>query len=215
MSTENAETDRELTPRKKPKRICYFNQNWLNDQKFKNWLSNVSDDNTSAMCKLCNCKFTIKYQGLSAIDCHINSNKHKESVKANSTTQSVANFFPKKSSSEDLSIIAYEVTSVYHNVVHHNSYSSLDCHLKLVKKMLSDSKLAQKIHCGRTKSEAIVENVLSPYSIEIMINTMRESDSKPYSISSDASNKGNVKYFPLVITFFDKDYGVKNFVLDF
>jgi hypothetical protein len=74
MDTEKDKTDNE-TPKKKAKRICYFNKNWLNDPKFKNWLSSVNDDNTSAMCELCNCKFTIKYQGLSAIESHINSNK--------------------------------------------------------------------------------------------------------------------------------------------
>jgi sulfite reductase alpha subunit-like flavoprotein len=72
--------------------------------------------------------------------------------------------------------------------------------LKLIKKILPDSKIAQKTHCGRTKSEAIVENVSSPHSIEVMINKMREMNPKPYSISSDASNKGNLKHFPLVIT---------------
>jgi hypothetical protein len=214
MDTEKDKTDSE-TPKKKAKRNCYFNKNWLNDDKFKNWLSSVSYDNTSAMCKLCNCKFTIKYQGLSAIESHINSNKHKESVKAKTKAQSLVDFFPKKSLSEDLSVVAYEVTSVYHNVIHHNSYLSLDCHLKLIKKILPDSKIAQKTHCGRTKSEAIVENVSSPHSIEVMINKMREMNPKPYSISSDASNKGNLKHFPLVITFFDNNYGVKNFVLDF
>ena len=96
MSTDKDITDCELTPKKKPKCICYFNQNWLNDNKFKSWFKSVSNDNTFAKCKLCDCKFTIKYQGLSAIECHNNSNKHKESVKLQSRTQSVVNFFPKK-----------------------------------------------------------------------------------------------------------------------
>jgi hypothetical protein len=66
MDTEKDKTDSE-TPKKKVKRIRYFNKNWLNDSKiakFKNWLLSVSYDNTCAMCKVCNCKFTIKCEGL-------------------------------------------------------------------------------------------------------------------------------------------------------
>ena len=58
----------------------------------------------------------------------------------------------------------------------------------------------------------IVINVLSPLSIEYNLQLLGD---KRYSISIDASNKGNVKYYPLCVKFYDKFEGIKNFVLDF
>ena len=44
---------------------------------------------------------------------------------------------------------------------------------------------------------------------------MSETKSKRFSISSDASNKGNVKLFPIGVQYFTIEKGIVNFVLDF
>uniref|UniRef100_A0A8C5MH05 Mitochondrial pyruvate carrier n=1 Tax=Leptobrachium leishanense TaxID=445787 RepID=A0A8C5MH05_9ANUR len=61
------------------------------------------------------------------------------------------------------------------------------------------------MHCGKTKCEANVQNVLSPSSVEIVVEQIQ--GGKPSSISLNASNKGNLKYFPLAVTYFDKEKG--------
>lgn len=62
--------------------------------------------------------------------------------------------------------------------------------------------------------EAISKNVLAPYAIETVVKKIKDQNSK-FSISIDASNKGNRKFFPLVVTFFDDEDGVVNYLLDF
>lgn len=62
--------------------------------------------------------------------------------------------------------------------------------------------------------EAISKNVLAPYAIETVVKKIKDQNSK-FSISIDASNKGNKNFFPLVVTFFDDEDGVVNYLLDF
>uniref|UniRef100_H3ACH3 DUF4371 domain-containing protein n=1 Tax=Latimeria chalumnae TaxID=7897 RepID=H3ACH3_LATCH len=65
--------------------------------------------------------------------------------------------------------------------------------------------------CGKTKCEAICCNVIAPHSVETVLKELHVSF---FSISSDASNKGNRKLFPLCIRYFTNS-GIKDRVLDF
>jgi hypothetical protein len=60
---------------------------------------------------------------------------------------------------------------------------------------------------------AIVENVLAPFSIEKHLKYILNNNNK-FSISTDASNKGNMKIFPVAIQYFNTKEGLINFVLD-
>jgi len=132
---------------------------------------------------------------------HIQRVKYKNSIVSKKVTEPINNFFVKKSTCEENKVIASETTMIYHNIRHNLSYNSLDCNLKLIAKIFQDSKVAKKISCGRTKSEMILVNVLYPVSVQ---SKLSELGNKKFSISFDASNKGNVKYLPLCVRYFDK-----------
>ena len=67
-----------------------------------------------------------------------------------------------------------------------------------------DSEVCQNMHLGRTKMEALVKNVLAPFALEQILNTVRPAHKHlPFSIATDASNKGAIKLFPIAIRFFD------------
>jgi hypothetical protein len=199
-----------MSTNKKVKRLCNFNDNWLTNEKYKEFLEKI-DENT-AHCKLCNVSFTVKYDGVYSINSHSKSDKHKNTLIGKRLTNPINNFFVTKETSEEKRVIASEVAMIYHNVQHNLSYNSLDCNLKMISKIFDDSKIAKKISCGRTKSELVVTNVLFPHSIETNLSKLAN---KKFSIAIDASNKGNIKYFPICIRFFDKKDGIQNFVLDF
>lgn len=111
---------------------------------------------------------------------------------------------------------AAEVAHVYHAVKHGLSYNSSDCALKLNQKTLSDSAIAKKMSCGRTKSEAIVTDVLSPMAVEEVIKVLKnDGNPLPFSLHTDASNRGNRKMFPLGVQFFTPSAGIVNKVIDF
>jgi hypothetical protein len=62
------------------------------------------------------------------------------------------------------------------------------------------------------KNEAIVKNVLCPFSMNRGVDKLNNPSPCPFSVSTDASNKDNRKIFPLTVRFFfyvnagDSDY---------
>jgi hypothetical protein len=190
--------------------LSKFRDNWLDIEDYKLWLTKVDD--FTARCNLCNKEFTIKYEGLSGITKHKDTNVHKEKVKSIKMSQTLSAFVTKVSD-KDLDVVAVaEVSLTYHTVRHHLSYASSDCIIKLIKHMFPDSKQTQHLKCGRMKMEAIAENILCPLSITQHLNELKD---KKFSVASDASNKGNVKLFPIGVQYFNPEKGIVNFVLDF
>ena len=119
-------------------------------------------------------------------------------------------FVIKTNSKEKEQVIVSELCLTFHTINHH--YRSMDCNNKLLKELFSDSKIVRGMHCGRTKLEAIATNLLSPLSIKAHLKKINK---KCFSISSDASNKVNVKLFPICVQYFDTNGGIVNFVLEF
>ena len=111
-----------------------------------------------------------------------------------------------------LQVIAAELSKVFHAVKHHHSYNSSDCGMKLDPVIFPDSSISRKLACGRTKSEALVQNVLAPKSVETVLNDL--SSNKFFSVSTDASNMKNRKLFPVCLQYFCLD-GVHRKLLDF
>lgn len=219
MSTKDSDSDDSnsskcLTPprvpQKKRKYSTAFQDKWLTEF---DWL--VKSDNYNGECKLCRSKINIKHEGVRALTIHSQSKKHKSSVsnKDSSQSQSISSFFTKKASKEEDSVSAIEATSVYHGIKHHHSYNSQDCTNKLFNTLFPDSSLAKKVSCGRTKCTSICESVLAPAAQEILLNEIK--DAEYFSVGIDASNKGNIKMFPVVVQYFHKECGIKQGLLDF
>ncbi|KAG6438962.1 hypothetical protein O3G_MSEX000365 [Manduca sexta] len=116
-------------------------------------------------------------------------------------------------SSDDNNITAAELALTFHTVKHNLSYNSMDCMNKLSKTLYVDSKIANKIRLARTKMEALVTEVLGPYSVENVINDLN--DNVFFCLQTDASNKKNIKLFPLVVQYFSINEGIQNKLLDF
>lgn len=143
----------------------------------------------------------------------MNSIKHKRMIQNINSNQLLTIFIPQENSAENFKVAIAEMSQIYHSVSHHHSYLSMDCGIKLNSKIYDDSKLSKKIHCGRTKSESIVKNVLAPKSIEMVLQEMcsdKYSFHLPFSIAIDASNKGNRKFFPIAVRYFHPVIGIRN-----
>ena len=75
-----------------------------------------------------------------------------------------------------------------------------------MKSVFTDSEICKNMKLGRTKVESLVTGVLGPFSLENILNLVKNKDGKvhlPFSIATDASNKGATKFFPTAIRFFD------------
>ena len=60
-----------------------------------------------------------------------------------------------------------------------------------------------------------MKNVLAPKSVEDFVNILNspEKCSQFYSVTSDASNKGNRKMIPICVRYFDPSEGIENKLL--
>lgn len=202
-------------PSKKRKYYTSFNNDWLIQAGYKNWLK--KENEFTGKCKLCGIAFVVKHDGEKAVKAHQNSVRHKQILSAQNSHQLLTNFFTKKDSTENLRVTISELSMVYHTVKHQHSYNSFDCTSKLNSLLYYDSSLAKQIHCGRTKASSLTENVLGPKAIELVVNDLTNDSQETtfFSISSDATNKGNIKLFPLIVTYFIPEQGIKKKILDF
>lgn len=154
--------------------------------------------------------------GLCAVKQHSESKTHKQKTSAAKNSHSMETFFVKKNSNEESQVILIEICKIFHCVKHNQSYNSLDCSFKLDTKIYTDSKIASKLSCGRTKSQAIVQNVLAPIALQKVIELLKYHVPKLFfSVQLDASNRKNVKLFPISVQFFTMECGLQNFLLQF
>lgn len=126
---------------KKRIRNCVLNDEWLKDQIFSGWIAKHNNPN-KARCILCQTVFSVKYDGVKAVKTHQESKKHKESINSTHKSSIIKKFFPTKNDKDVDKIAAVELSKCFHVVIHHHSYLSSDCGVKLESKHFSDSTIA-------------------------------------------------------------------------
>lgn len=137
---------------------CSFNDKWTSEY---DWVRKESG--FVAFCKWCNLTFTVKHDGKKALSRHAISTKHQSFASAKSKNEMMEKFFSKVNSSEQEQVAAVELANIFHSVVRHHSYNSLDCGIKLMCNCFNDCKLSTKIHCGQTKAEAVVKKCFDAF----------------------------------------------------
>uniref|UniRef100_A0A336KBZ5 CSON004940 protein n=1 Tax=Culicoides sonorensis TaxID=179676 RepID=A0A336KBZ5_CULSO len=199
---------------KQKQRNYMFKEEWLEMPDFKPWLvkqpTNDKENPIKAYCRFCLCSFSIKSNGLNQIKQHASTDKHLKIEAQRPKTDGVP--FDEKQINLNQKRALCEATLVFHNVKHNQSYLSMDCLVKVLKTVADDSKTINAILLGRTKARMICKNVLAPLTVKDLIGNLGEN---PYSLGTDASNKGAAKYWPVVIRYFDLNKGTKHGVLRF
>jgi hypothetical protein len=66
-------------------------------------------------------------------------------------------------------LAADEATFVYHVCMHNQSFRSLDCTSKIVRKVYD-----KKFTCSQKKTQAIIVNVLAPYAMAVFRNELEK-----------------------------------------
>ncbi|CAM5148887.1 unnamed protein product [Eretmochelys imbricata] len=195
---------------KRIRRLCSFKDEWLQLPEYQNWLSKASEE--SGYCSICRVQFKIQFDSVKAIQHHAETAGHEIKVRAQVQSNIIDKFFVLPDTSEEEQVCTAELLLTYHGVKHHHNYHSQDCGNKLYPSIFTDSKIASKIHCGRRKAEALIENVLAPHSLKLAVQDI---GSASFSIVTDAWNKGNTKLFPVALHYFNKDKGSCTCILDF
>lgn len=190
------------------KRKCKFSD--MLKAKYPNF--SVGRNEHEAKCQVCDNYISVSNKGSGDLDRHINSDKHKKNIQNSAGCSKVSSFFLPKFSKLDDQVSAAEGTVAFHTVNHHLSYRSNDCTSVLFKTLFTDSETAKKYACARTKTEAIINNILSPHAVEVVIEVMHRISC--FGVSVDGSNHGNQKLFPILVQYFDWKTGIKTKVLE-
>lgn len=191
------------------KRKCLFSEEL--QAKFK-CFKPTPNSKSEAICTVCNTTVSVANKGKYDLEQHVASKKHTQTIRIGASSKSVCDFFTKQFSALDHKVSAVEGTLAFHTLKHHYSYNSTVCTNKLLAKMFDDSEVAKRISSGKTKTRCIANNVIAPYCIENIMHSL--SQISFLSVSTDGSNHGAIKMFPVVIQFFEKNSGILTKMID-
>jgi hypothetical protein len=156
---------------------CVFNVNLQQEYKFLK-LCNDSDSER-VQCTLYNGVFSLAHKGRGDIEDRVKTVKHRSAISATASANIRDFFKAKDGNNSDLQCAAIEATFSYHTARHELSFNTSDCTSNLVKK-LYDPKLSS----ARTKTEAIIVHVTSPF---IFDNVLRPLENINYvTVSMDS-----------------------------
>lgn len=173
-----------------------------------NWL--VEDPKNTAFCKVCGIKLTIAGGKVDLIR-HAQTSKHQKNASAicitPSVTNSIKNLNNLKTNSNDAAI-----KIAFFCVEHNLSFNTMDHMVHLQKDLFPDSEIAQHTSCSRTKTTAIVKNVISQEQLSNLIILL---NSNKFSLIADEStDKSNKKLLSLVVRVAnDNDLYINDYLL--
>ncbi|XP_042311324.1 uncharacterized protein LOC121924195 [Sceloporus undulatus] len=191
-----------------PKRRTKFNEEYTRE------FPSIKRGRTEfeATCVLCNASFSISHGGRNDIACHIATMKHVNAAARCPPSTEQQTSFCASNRSEAHEVAIAEATFAFHTVKHRQLYNSATCTSKLMSEMSGDSKIAETFSSLETKTEAVVNNVISP----CIQSDLKESlDKCGYvGVSTDTSNHNYHKILPVIVQYFDKEEGVQSKLLE-
>lgn len=192
---DDPKTPPDTPPRaaKKAKYLQKYAKHWESLPTFKGWLQPSAKSDSRAYCKACDCELNAKK---SELEKHAQGQKHKSSIRSVSkqptlmSLPSVSNPMRGKNVKEgEIKLAAF--------VVEHNLPLNIMTHLpELIRSVCKDSDIAKKIASSRTKTTAVIKNVLGKSSREELVDILRE---KKFSLIVDEStDKGCTKHLCVI-----------------
>lgn len=163
-----------------------FRLEWCKDDELRDWLLPEKNDVYKARWKYCNVQFVAE---LSNIRGHGNGKKHKNilaSLTSGTKTQNLISKFITKDISSDLKMqVSRAEIKIASFVAEHNiSFLATDHLTELLKECFPDSNIAKNLAMKRTKSTAIIKNVIGLSHKESLAVTLRKTK---FSVLTDES----------------------------
>ncbi|KAF9406904.1 hypothetical protein HW555_012882 [Spodoptera exigua] len=206
---DSSSTMREEPLPKKQKQQRDFNENWLTNTTFKNWISKREQEcgTITAYCKVCNCTVLNHKPALVK---HMNTAKHVQNISSKSQTIPIQQMLKPKPEDElrkraELKICAF--------LAHHNlSFSLMDDLIPFLKNTFTDSNTIKSISLGRTKATNTIKTVLGPILTQELIDKLKKT---PFSIIMDETTDISVKkQCALAVIYYDEVDCVRTQFLD-
>lgn len=210
MSKSDSEGSSQSTPprsaikRKGFKVVQRFRNAWLKQDNFKYWVEPVKDDNLKARCKPCN---SMMRADISVLKLHANSAKHIRHYKNVDKSKSMKDYLSKTNEDTELQVLIKKAEIlIFAFLAEHNIPLRVVDHLQSVlKSSFVDSKIAEGLQLKRTKTTAILKNILGETEKNNLADKLKSSK---FSILIDESTDiAAVKTMAIVVRFYDEDLG--------
>lgn len=189
---------------------CKFNDVWLEDPRFKCWLTRTTSE-YEARCKICRKDIKLGTMGCKALDTHMKGDKHSRYAASQATTVPMQTFASTTvtkvsttpaSVSPGLSTSAFatfaltatlkaEILWVLQSITRHHSYTSNDDVGAVFRAMFPDSEFAKSFSCGKDKTSYLARIGLASFiKRELMSTVNQDSFVVMFDESMNCTTKG-------------------------
>ena len=203
-----------------------FQNSWLEEDIFKDYLASVKGDVHSFRCKACQRTLSLSTSGRSAVKEHFEGQKHEKIVaqRANffskSTQQAITVCLNRTASTssasanpqptldhliEQTGVTTAEILWTLQAVMSGYSINSCDDVVELFTKMFPDSDIAKKMKLGRTKIGYIINYGLGPYFKKVMIQSIELSPIYCLSFDESLSDATQRSKMVVMIRYWDEE----------
>lgn len=183
--------------RKKKSYTQMYNVNWEQLPEFKGWLQASKSGSTFAHCKCCNKDFVC---GKSEIEKHGKRKRHTIKVKNLSTQPKLTQALTNRTKTAEIN----KSTKLSAFVVEHNLSFNIMEHLsELLRNTFLDSEIAKDFKSNRTKTLAIVNNVITNHSLHSITNLLNTQ--KFTLIVDESTDKSTIRHLALVVRTFTEN----------
>ncbi len=174
--------------------MCRFNNSWLTNPSFENWVEKNASDPRTAKCRACSKIIDIANMGEAALKSHSTSKKHVQNCKLMNSAQNntlsgfmsnLASPSPKVMPKPPPTLTSYtssndvlkaEILWTLRTVNTHSSFNSNEEISRVFSLMFPDSAIAHKFTCGEDKTSYIAIHGLAPYFASTLKDSIRKCD---------------------------------------
>ena len=204
-----------------------FQDDWLRDTDFKDWLKKVPNEPTKFECNICGKIRSLSTSGRSALTEHADGGKHKEIVeKLKEDEKKKKNFFnskcPKQQEASSSQVLqeqklpaldgklSFEITKaeiiwILKSIVSGYSCNSVDDFAQTVKAMFPDSNVAANLKLGRTKAMYIATYGIAHHFKTLLIAAINKSPIYTLSFDESLNEVAQQCEMDIIIRFWDNN----------
>jgi len=183
-------------------KLIQSHDSWELNPLFSSWLRQDKKSLSKAMCIICNTTLATE---LSSINRHLKSKKHVTNSLSVTKSSSIEQSFNPKITLLSENVKNAEIKLTTFIAEHNISFNSMDHFSDLIKNCFPDSEIAKNINLKRTKTTAIIKNVIGKCHKEYLIDCLK--DAKFSILTDESTDISCIKQACVEVRYFNKDVG--------
>lgn len=184
-------------------RINKFSSKWLEMPEFKNWLGKSDNHKYShdmAHCKICDIHLTAHKSELIR---HSKSSRHINLSKQVASNYTLPHIVANTTSSDEVKRAEIKLCALLAS--NNLPFTLMDTLLPMCKNIFPDSKIAEKLSSGRTKSTAVIKNCLGKAFLDSLNEKLKVPGNFFSLIMDETTDQSSIKQCALTVIYYDNE----------